>query len=441
MAGNDKKLSAKVGQVYRLEWTTPDEPVVNAFETQTGPPEEFPHPDPSPVADPTLVELSVKKGPDADHLERDFFFKNRTAPSVVKKEVRTPRGMETVKVFSATFLARHEGVFEFTIAIKSKNKTSTQTMHVWRRYDTIQEVLDDPRAVRRRAILAGIAEFMPAFNYHRLDGHGALGNPKVGKPSGIPGQGNWVARYEFDGLGGDTSCTMINPAMMRTKYSKNTTAQGKWSFDAGPDGPSKGKGNPGWVPGDKDHRPSVGDTYIARNSWGTPPTYGHVGIVLHVPENGYGLWVMADGGQGGKPNQLALLVPRWGLMGAQLPHGGKGEYAEMTPDPDGGPFVSGATVSDLNAEGTPPTSDEDVAGITDYIRYRPSKPDHLTSCPRRIEGFVDVDHPGLSFSLDNPAVSQPKEGTMELRCKELQQKVENVMKASRAGKIFGGQGT
>ncbi|MCA9710366.1 MAG: hypothetical protein KDK70_31290, partial [Myxococcales bacterium] len=302
------KLPVKLGQVYKLEWTVPDVAVVNAFVNPDGTSIDFPDPDPTPAGETaSRIEITVKKGPDEAHLTPDPFRKNRTPPFMSKKIVKTRKGEQTVKVFSATFEARQEGVFEFTVAGGPDGKSKTQTMFVRRTYRTIQEVIDDPAAVRRHAVLASIAEFFPAFNTWTKDPSRGSQGKKKGQDTGIVGQGPWVSSYEFDGRGTDTSCTSVNPFMMGTKHTKNTS--GKWSFNAGP---AVG-GNPAWVFCDKDHLPSVGDTYIVLNPF-TAKQYGHVGIVLHIPPNGHGLWVMADGGQGGRPDQLAILVPRWGLM-------------------------------------------------------------------------------------------------------------------------------
>ena len=207
-----------------------------------------------------------------------------------------------------------------------------------------------------------------------------------------------------------------------------------WNCTAGAVG-----GNPAWVFCDKDHLPSVGDTYIVLNPF-TAKQYGHVGIVLHVPPNGHGLWVMADGGQGGRPDQLAILVPRWGLMASELPAGGrpKGIYPDMTPEPDGGPFLSGATQGDLDLKAPNPKDDEDGAGIINRIQFRPTKPDHLTSCPRRLEGYVDVVHPVLKFTNVD---GKPSTADVMTKCGELKTKVQNVIASFRGGAFVGGTGT
>ena len=127
-------------------------------------------------------------------------------------------------------------------------------------YRTIQEVMSDPAAVRRQAVLASVADFFPAFNTYPAN-PACEAKLKVGSDSGVLDQGPWMRSYGFNGCGVDTSCTTVNPAVMTAPVCRNNST--KWSFNAGP--AVKGGPNPAWVRCDKDHIPSVGDTYIVLN--------------------------------------------------------------------------------------------------------------------------------------------------------------------------------
>ncbi|MCA9712102.1 MAG: hypothetical protein KDK70_40070 [Myxococcales bacterium] len=105
---------------------------------------------------------------------------------------------------------------------------------------------------------------------------------------------------------------------------------------------------------------------------------------------------------------------------------------------DGGPFLSGATQGDLELKAPNPKDDEDVAGIINRIQFRPTKPDHLTSCPRRLEGYVDVDHPVLKFTNVD---GKPSTADVMTKCGELKTKVQNVIASFRGGAFVGGTGT
>ena len=258
-------------------------------------------------------------------------------------------------------------------------------------------------------------------------------NERVGQDSGILNQGPWVKAYSFPPKTKGTSCTVVNPFIMKSGKAVNSTI--RWSFNVGPAHPP---GNVAWYYASKDYVPSVGDTYIVLNPY-RQPSYGHVGIVLHVPPDGNGLWITADGGQGGKPRQLAILVPRWGIMGKHLPKTGAppGAYKDMVDEPDGGPFLAGATAGDLHTAAKIP-ADGDIQGIIDRIVFRQTFKEEEVSCPRRMEGFADVDHPRLSF----PQVDgKPPDDKLLAACTDLQGKVNAVIAAYRAGGIIGGTGT
>jgi Hemopexin len=315
--------------------------------------------------------------------------------------------------------------------IGQRTVTPAQVTPGKKAYRTIQEVMSDPAAVRRQAVLASVADFFPAFNkYPSPDCEAKL---KVGSDSLVLDQGPWLRSYVFNGCAVETSCTSVNPAVMTAPVCRNNST--KWSFNAGPAG--EGGPNPSWVRCDKDHIPSVGDTYIVLNGWRA--YYGHVGIVLHVPPNGNGLWVTADGGQGGKPQQLALLVPRWGLMGAVLPPGGKpkGSYREMKPDSNAGPFLSGATLADIDTSAPVPAQNDDVAGMIARLKFYVGPKPHSLSNPRRLEGYVNIDDSALTFDVDG----QRATADVMNKCGLLQTKVNKVIAACLRGNIVGGKGS
>ena len=100
--------------------------------------------------------------------------------------------------------------------------------------------------------------------------------------------------------------------------------------------------------------------------------------------------------------------------------------------------ISGATQGDLELKAPNPKDDEDVAGIINRIQFRPTKPDHLTSCPRRLEGYVDVVHPVLKFTNVD---GKPSTADVMTKCGELKTKVQNVIASFRGGAFVGGTGT
>ncbi len=439
----EAELITRVGGVFMLKWTVPDTPVVNKFIDPDGTSQDFP--DDGGATDgapPSIVEITVKRGTTEADVVPDRFRKNRTPPLVAKTTIEGAKGEKRpAKVFTAIFRAREEGVFLFEVAVKSEGKSITQKMVVKRRYNTIQEVIDDPTARRRQAILANIADFFPAFNTHPTKGHGAGGGVAVDKDSGHLDQGPWKTSYPFDGLGPATSCTDVNPKMM-TKLAQNDET--RWAFGAGPaadpgDGRPGPRGNRAWVFANKDTLPSVGDTYIVLNKF-KDKIYGHVGIVLEVPPSGNGLWITADGGQGARPQQLALIVPRLGIMAAHLPVGGRApneRVPEMKPEPDGAPFLAGGGTADVNHDAPMPARHDDIPGMIARIRFKRSEGIAGPMNPRRLEGFVDVDSEKLSFLVDGDTSNEK----LIEKCKVLQAKVEKVAAAYMAGRTIGAPGT
>jgi hypothetical protein len=451
----DKKLTVQVDTLYMLRWTVPDISVTNKFVNPNKSFKAFPDPDPPKSGQtPEDVEITVTKKLKGESKHTpDPFRKNRTAPFVAKTTVTNEKQQKVpVKVFSAVFTARKEGEFIFTVAVPSQNKSDTQTMTVVpkkKRYDTIQEVIDDPKAVRRQAVLAAIAKFFPAFN-------NSSGLVK-GTDSGHLDQGPWVGNYEFNTDQVATSCTVVNPKMMDTSSpAKNNET--RWSFNAGPEAdvpldangkpkpdprPFKDRGNKAWTFCNKDTIPSVGDTYIVLNKY-KQPIYGHVGIILEVPPSGNGLWVTADGGQGAKKakQQLGIIVPRWGLMGAMLPLGGdppKNPYPEMKPEDEAGPFLGGGGAGDVkpNKDVPVPAQHDDVAGMQKKISYKVSQGVAGGSNPRRMHGFVDVDSDKLVFDVDG----KPTNPAHIKACEDLRDKVQKVIDAYLDGRTLGTPGT
>ncbi|NVB42388.1 CHAP domain-containing protein [Pseudenhygromyxa sp. WMMC2535] len=418
---------------YRLEWLVRSRmPVVNVFKNPDPPQgdgteQPFPEPNPTPAGvEPVRIEITVERGPDLDNLEPDFFLKNRNPPTVIHRAVG-PKKME--RFFSATFEARVEGAFVFRLK-SSRGDDLKRTMIVQRKkhYRTIQEVIDDPTAVRRQAIVSAAAEIIPAFNTSGKSTLGLFGE-KVGTPSKIMGQGNWASYYPFPQGSQGTSCVVVNPLIMRHGDAVNST--NRWSFNVGP---IHWPGNPAWFYCTDEYIPSVGDTYIALNPYKIP-TYGHVGLVLHVPKDGNGLWVTADGGQGRKPRQLGVLVPRWGLMGANLPPTGNppGQYPDMVEEPHGGPFLSGASGTAIDEQAPNPTGDSDIEGIIARLKFKQTHAPKKTSNPRRIEGFADVDSPLLTFqNVDG----KPSNSNHIKNCELLRDKINNMMAEFRSGKLL-----
>jgi hypothetical protein len=356
----------------------------------------------------------------------------RTAPKAsLSKDKKTNE-------FSAIFQTDEPAVYVFTLSGLPNGKTFTEQITVTastrKTYRTIADVLDDPKAVRRRAMLASIARYFPAFNTFKTGDDNVVhaANFNIGDDTGIMNQGKWVHSFAFDGLGSGTSCTTVNPGVVGAPVAKNDSAH--WAFDAGPE--VKPGPNPGWTVADKDHIPNVGDVYILRNlAYG----YGHTGFVLHVPQNGNGLWVTADGGQGKRPQQLAIFIPRWGLMGAMLPQGGNGKdsYPDLKPDDNGPPWLSGATGEVIHADAPVPQQENDVAGMIKRVRFMPTSDAAKPSNPRRIAGFVDVDSPKLKFETDG---KQSPQDVIDA-CKLLQGKVNDVIASCLRGNLVGGAQT
>lgn len=437
------ELSVKQGEVYELSWTVPDVPVVNVFIDPAGGEQAFLDPDPTPAGKAAhRIEIRGHYGVRDNLLKHEAFQKNRTPPDV--EHVVEPIEQMKLKHFTARFKARRAGVKRFAVTGGPQNIEWIRTMRVERvpkQYNTIKEVADDPTAIRRHAILAHIADFFPAFNTSSTAG-GA--DPTLAKDaeSGIPGQGTWKSTYDFDSTKKGTSCTTVNPRMMSKVAASDTE---RWAFNAGPTYEKQPSGiylpipnseNPAWIEADADHTPSVGDTYIVFN--GYRMYNGHVGIIVHRPASGNGLWVTADGGQGGKPQQLALLVPRWGLMGADLPDrgsvpGGSGSYPSMRNEPDGGPFLSGAGKIDIQykkPELVPPL-EGDAAAVAKWLEFRQTSKADAVSNPRRIWGYVDVDNiDALLFDVDETGYSDENVA----KCRALEKKVQAVIDVAKAGK-------
>lgn len=432
-------------EIYELRWTVPDVPVVNVFIGADGGEAAFADPDPAPAGKTSpRIEIRAEYGIRDPLLKPEDFRKNRTPPTVVREV--DPIGDIAVKHFAARFKARRPGVQRFEIRGGPGDLNLVRTMKVKRvprQYNTITEVANDRTAVRRHAILAEICDFFPAFNTSGVDG-GAPENLSKGKPSNIPGQGNWNGSYDFDSNPRGTSCTTVNPRMM-AGFAKNDSA--RWSFNAGPSYDKKknyrripNSENPAWVEANASLLPSVGDTYIVLN--GYRMYYGHVGIVVHRPPDGNGLWVTADGGQGGKPAQLALLVPRWGIMGAHLPMKGQvagmagNNYPKMKPEADGAVFLSGAMRQDVRHEDPSlvPAQEEDPQGVARWLKFRQSANPDATSNPRRLFGYVDVeDIEKLSFETVDPKGYEQEHVD---KCHLLVEKVAKVIEAAMSGKTL-----
>jgi hypothetical protein len=300
---------------------------------------------------------------------------------------------------------------------------------------TIQDVLDDPAALRRQAVLATISDFFPAYNV----GSGAP-RFRIGQDTGQLDQGPWVQNYLFPGTSADTSCTTVNPGVMGVlphivpySYARNDSI--RWGFNAGPTRGSTG--NPAWRFCNSRTLPRVGDTYIVLNAF-QDRYFGHVGIVLEVPPSGNGLWVTADGGQQKRPAQHALIVPRWGLMGAVLPAGGDppGVYRAMQPENDAGPFLGGGYASDVHSDAPLPGRHDDVPRMIRRIAFRPKKTESVPN-PRRMDGFVDIDSPALRFEVDD----KPMEVDHWAKTRLLKAKVDRVIAAYLAGGTLSGVGT
>lgn len=439
------ELHVQQGEVYELSWTVPDVPVVNVFVDPEGGEQSFPDPDPSPGGKTVhRIEVRGHYGVRESVLVHEAFKKNRTPPDV--EHVVEPIEQMKLKHFSARFEARRAGVKRFVVTGGPDNMEWVRTMRVERvprQYNTITEVADDPTAIRRHAILAQIADFFPAFNTSSKE-KGADHTLAVNAESNLRGQGKWKASYGFDATQQGTSCTTVNPRMMGGIAASDTD---RWAFNAGPTYEKNAFGryvrvpnseNPAWVEADATHTPSVGDTYIVFN--GYRMYNGHVGIVVHRPPDGNGLWVTADGGQGTKPQQLALLVPRWGIMGAHLPKGGKvpggaGHYPSMKKEPDGGPFLSGAAgghIQHEHPELVPPVTG-DPAAIAKWLKFLETSTADAVSNPRRIWGYVDVDDiDALLFDVDKTGYDEDN----VKKCRALAKKVQAVIDVGKAGKTL-----
>lgn len=431
-------------EVYELTWTVPDVPVLNVFVDPDGGETAFPHPDPTPPGKTaSRIQIKAEYGVRERLLKPESFRKNRTPPTAETE--RHPIFDMQLKHFAARFRARRAGIQRFEVRGGPHDMHWVRTMKVERvprQYHTIKQVADDRTAVRRHAILANIHDFFPAFNTSGTKG-GAVPGMATRTPTQIPGQGDWKASYEFDSVPRGTSCTTVNPGMMKGIAESKPE---RWSFNAGPShyGKEKNYGripnseNPAWIDADASGLPSVGDTYLLLN--GYRMYNGHVGIVVHRPPDGNGLWVTADGGQGSKPAQLALLVPRWGIMGAHLPAKGQvpgmagNDYPKMIPEPNGGLFLSGATPRDIRHKDPSlvPAQEGDPAGVARWLKFRQSPKPDATSNPRRLRGYVDVDDiEHLDFTkADSEGYNQEHVD----KCHLLAEKVAKVIAAGLAGK-------
>jgi|GEM_PF-2231251 len=424
------ELHVDQGEVYELLWTVPDVSVVNVFVDPDGSEQAFPHPGRRPSEkDPSRIEIRAKYGIREQFVEAKAFGKNRTPPEAERFDDPI-EGME-LKHFKARFKAHRPGIARFEVRGGPQDISWIRTMkieRVPRQYNTIEEVANDRSAVRRHAVLADIYDFFPAYN--------KTSGLVSGQPSNIPGQGDWKGEYDFDTSKPGTSCTTVNPRMMGGLAANDST---KWSFNAGPHH-EEGK-NPAWVGASATKMPSVGDTYIVFNLY--TYGYGHVGIILHRPPDGNGLWITADGGQGSKKDgqQLGLFVPRWGIMGEHLPSRGIVEgmtgnyYKGMKPEPDGAVFLSGAMKVDIRHEDKSliPPQQGDAEAVKRWLKFYHSTSEEEVSNPRRLHGFVDVDDvENLVFEADKREYSQANVD----KCGLLAKKVAKVIDVAMAGKTL-----
>jgi hypothetical protein len=293
------------------------------------------------------------------------------------------------------------------------------------KYCTIADVLADPTAKRRWAILAGVLKEFPKTNNgaHNADGEGQKAAPIMAGTDARWKQGKYgKVEFEYKGPKGGTSCTTVNIAVYdETKPSKNDQPGKFWAFGAWPYHPlAGGQGNPGWVKGGR--LPSVGDTYLLSNKSSAPDDSawdtGHCGVILEIPKDGNGLWITADGGQGQTPNQLSIIVPRWGIIGTNLPEGGrtndKGakEYPDLPKQTEQRPWLTGDSGvgrgPDIPADGP-----DRITQLLAKINYSPNPP----KSPRRLLGTVDVDAKAINFDIDNKDASGLKADVEALQTK------------------------
>lgn len=459
------KITLDKDDVYQLVWRTPVEPVINVFVDPDGTEQTFPEPESAPHNAPRVV-IKAKYGANARHMKDSPFRKNRTAPDVEDFEIDVPTQKVIGKEFKARFIARWPGIYEFEAYVESTDTTFRATMTVKQppnqRYDTIQEVMDDRSAVRRQAILASVFKYMPSFNNTGVAAQSAKGLTK-GTDTKILNQGEWVGTYYFNGEvirdpkdpnkilhHPGTSCTTVNPGVMRNDQNgKDKTAfasndASRWAFGAGPQ-QTRGKKNPAWVDAKNGDLPSVGDTYIVFNNYNG--SYGHVGIVLHVPPGGNGLWVTADGGQGGPlPTQLAIFVSRWGIMSEHLPKGGdvsgvakRPPYKSMKPEPGGPVFLSGnynAHTHHKDPKIKVPEQNGDIEGMKKWIVFNETTAPAQVGNPRRLHGFVNIDDlEKLNFEVDGKG----RNSTHIQHCADLKVKVQNVILATLDRGVVGGK--
>ncbi|MBL9014737.1 MAG: hypothetical protein JNL83_11205 [Myxococcales bacterium] len=414
-------------------------PVTISLVNPDGSKSDFVHPKGSSPKAENKVVVTLKSGPDATNIQPAAFPKVVDEPSQRGGANKVDGVWE--KELWARFLPERKLMFlEFRSKGGPGQKETVQTVTiVKRRYNTIYEVLADPAARRRQAILAAAAKYLPAFNTHSVN---ATKSYKVGKESGIPGHGTWVHSYDADGNGPST-CTLVNPGIMTLPDAKNNEIKENWGFGAGKNPKIGQKGNIGWIECDKDNLPSVGDTYILYNNMYNPfsPSYGHVGLVLHVPVTGNGLWITGDGGQGSRPDQFGMFAARWGLMGKDLPN-----QDPYKPAANEGPYLAGQTPLDVD-------KDKPIPNVNDSLYYTDTSasPNEIInrlkfhyegggfkpSSPRKMFGFVDVDHPGLTFS----AATDAENPDHMAKARELEQKVNDVIKETLGGWIFNGHGT
>jgi hypothetical protein len=440
MAKDDpNNIEVQAGRHFRLHWFVPDVPVTIRLVDADGKQQNFVHPKGSSPKAANTVVVTLKSGPDASNLQPAAFPKVVDEPSQRGSSTRE-QGVPEKELWARFLPERRLMVMEFRSKGGPQQKETIQTVKVIkRRYNTIQEVLDDPAATRRQAILAAAAKYLPAFNTHSTN---ASKNHVVGQESGIPGHGKWVHSYAADGNGPST-CTLVNPDIMTRPESSNTAPKDKWGFGAGKNTKIKEVGNVGWIECDQNNIPSVGDTYILFNNMYTKfgASYGHVGVVLHVPVSGTGLWITGDGGQGSRPDQFGMFAARWGLMGKDVPS--KGEYH---PAPNDGPYLSGQTPGDIEQANPVPNVNDpffftDTSGdanqISDRLKFHYEPGGFKPSSPRKMFGFVDVDHEGLTFN----AVSTAANPDHIAGAKELEKKVNDVIKETLNGWVFNGHGT
>jgi len=271
------------------------------------------------------------------------------------------------------------------------------------------DVKAQKKIVRRRmSVLASVDKRTPATNFQASD---TRTGPKAGATATADfwNQGTWkYVPFEYkpgtvaEG-GSGTSCTGENFGVMAAAFCKTDVTGPRWGFGI--------KGNPAFLEAGTAF-PNVGDTYALYTGEDAAHAgqVGHCGVILEVPgPDGIGLWLTADGGQGSTPNQINVIVPRWGILGKDLWDPPPATYRDLKRHPEDTQTIWLA--GDRGAGRGPaldPSASADSRTSQILAKLAPiGKGPNNAANPRRMVGFVQIGSDKIKMPVPDGGTIDP----------------------------------